>query len=121
MQIHSHTNNSNTTFQAKISPEFISAAKNYYTKTSNAAQSEAKINKFMHKVGEYEKFGSDDITIIHKKISHNPQQHALYATKEGMKPEEYIVLTVKDQFRKVLEKFQRINQYEFDIKTKDIK
>ena len=44
----------------------------------------------------------------------------MYAAKDGMKPEEYVVLTVKDFFRKVVEKFMRINKYEFDMKTMDI-
>ena len=122
MQINSSNKNSNFSFQAKVSPDFINAAKNYYTKTNSYLQCDAKINKFMHKIGEYDKFGKDDVTVIYQKVHLNGQtQHALYAVKEGMQPGDYVVLTVKDQFRKVLEKFLRINKYEFDVKTKDVK
>lgn len=120
MQTNIINHDTRTNFNAKISPEFISAAKNYYTKTNSYAQSSAKIDRFMHQVGKFEKFGSDDITITYAQMPLEKKQHVLYAVKEGMQPGDYIVLAVKDQFRKLLEKFTHINKYEFDLKTKDI-
>lgn len=121
MQINSIKNDTMTNFQAKVSPNFINAAKTYYTKNNSYSQCEAKINRFMSKVGEYAKYGSDDINVVFEKVPTKDKQYALYAVKDGMKPGDYAVLTVKDQFRKVLEKFLRINRYEFEVKTKDIK
>lgn len=121
MQVNSVNQNNSTSFKANVSHEFVNAAKNYYTKNFNFSQSSARIDRFMSKVGDFEKFGKDDIDVVYDKVLMNGKtQHVLYAKTQDMKPGDYIVLTAKDQFRKVLEKFTHINKYEFDVKTKDI-
>lgn len=102
-------------FKATVSKDFIDAAKNYLKKNPT------KLEAFEKKVDTYKYYGTDDINIFYKKnIINGKANYALYAAKNGMKPEEYVVLTVKDFFRKVVEKFMHINKYEFDMKTMDI-
>lgn len=100
-------------FQANVSEEFIKGAKSYYR---NANQ-EYKFKKFMQKVSAFKSYDTDEYTIVHEKINLNGiNQHVLYAIKDGMKPGEYIVLAVKDSYKKILEKFTHISDYEYAMK-----
>lgn len=116
MQINSIHSNYQTNFQANVSKNFVAAAKNYLEKNP------VKFDAFKKKVETYKYYGTDDINVFHSRKMLNGKEHyVLYAAKDGMKPEEYAVLTVKDAFRKVVEKFMHINKYEFDMKTMNIK
>ena len=71
----------------------------------------------MKKVNAFKRYGTNDVDIIYDKINLNGKtQYVLYAVKKGMKPGEYVVLAIKDQFRKLVEKFTRINEYEYTMK-----
>lgn len=118
MQVNLVQSNYQPDFRANVSDDFVKAAKNYLLKINN----QPKLDYFTKKVANFKNYGTDDMGVIHQKFYlDGKQHHALYVTKKGMKPEEYILLTVKDQFRKVVEKFLHINKYEFDIKTNHIK
>ena len=53
------------------------------------------------------------ITISYERINEEGKmKHALIAQKGDKK----VVLSTKDQFRKIVEKFSHINEYEFKIK-----
>lgn len=107
--------NYQTNFKANVSKNFISATKNYLYKNP------AKFEAFDKKINAYKYYGTDDINVFHERIMLSEKPHyVLYAAKKGMKPEEYVVLTVKDAFRKIVDKFMHINKYEFNLKTKDI-
>jgi hypothetical protein len=101
-------------FQANVHKDFINAACIHYNK-QHAPQ---KFERFMQKVRAFEKnYGTNDVTVVYDKVNLNGKtQHVLYAVKDGMKPGEYIVLSVKDQFRKLVEKFMHINEYEYTMK-----
>ncbi len=116
MQINSIQSDCKPSFQAKVSSKFTEAAKNYFQKNP------VKLEAFEKKVDTYKYYGLSDVNVFHERVILNGKPHyALYAAKDGAKPEEYALLTVKDAFRKVIEKFMRINKYEFNLKTKDIK
>ncbi len=115
MQVNSIQPNNQPNFQANVSKNFIEASKNYLKKNP------LKLEAFEKKVDTYKYYGTDDMNIFHQRVMLNGKPHyALYAAKDGMKPEEYVVLTVKDAFRKIVEKFMHINKYEFNTKTIDI-
>lgn len=117
MQINSVQSNYQPNFQANVSDNFIKAAKNHLTKVGN----QAKIDAFVKKIDNFKNYGSDDIDVIHERIFRDGKQYyALYATKKGLPKEDNVLLTVKDQFRKVVEKFMHINKYEFETKTQSL-
>ena len=100
-------------FQANVHKDFINAASIHYKK-QHAPQ---KFEKFMKKVHAFEYYGTNDVNIVYDKVNLNGKtQHVLYAVKKGMKPGEYVVLSAKDQFRKLVEKFMHINEYEYTMK-----
>ena len=75
-----------------------------------------KVN-FDEKVVEFKNFGYEDYYIKHvKKDIDGKRYHQLIAVRSGMDDSEGTVLTVKDQFRKAIEKFTHINKYEFTKK-----
>lgn len=108
------TVNPETNFKAQLSQDFINAARHHYAKSP----SPKPFRRFLSKMAEFHNFpNSDDVKIIHDKVSVGGKlQHVLYAVKEGMKREEWVVLTTKDCFRKLVEKFTHINKYEFELK-----
>lgn len=114
MQSNLTVNSYRPAFQANVSPDFIKAADNFYKKGNQSY----KFENFMEKVRAFEKsYGYNDVNIVYDKVIMNGKTtHVLYAIKDGMKPGEYVVLTAKDCFRKVLEKFFHINEYEFTMK-----
>lgn len=116
MQINSLQSNYQPNFKANVSKNFVEASKNYLRKNPS------KLEAFEKKVDTYKYYGTDDINVFHQRIMLNGKpQYALYAAKDGMMPEEYVLLTVKDVFRKIVEKFMHINKYEFNMKTMDIR
>ena len=116
MQINSiHNNNNNTTFGIKISKELINGANNVYWATE---YNQGKFNRFYRKAKfMQENFGFDNYTIFPKTTYINGKKSCnLYAVKDGDTVENGVLLTAKDNFRKVLDKFIHIN--EFELKTK---
>ena len=100
-------------FQANVHKDFINAACIHYNK-QHAPQ---KFEKFMQKVQAFKRYDTNDVNIIYDKFTLNGKtQHVLYAVKDGMKQGEYVVLSTKDQFRKLVEKFMHINEYEYTMK-----
>lgn len=113
MQVNSVNNNSQPSFKAYITNDFYVASRNHFNKICKPEKFDA-FEKHMEKI---EKMGITDMRISHKKIFKDGKpQYVLLVTKDG----KQAVLTVKDQFRKIVEKFMHINEYEFNMKTKDI-
>ena len=102
-------------FKASFDAHFLDAANAYYTKLKSPAKNK-QFNSAIRRFVEVP--NSDEIKISYKRgFKDGKPAHVLYATKEG----NDIVLIVKDQFRKLLEKFSYMNEYEFKIKTGLIK
>ena len=99
-------------FKANVSESLIGAAESYYQKN----YSPRGYNLFYEAVKRFNKLpNTDSITIGMKKIySNGKKQFALYAKEEDTGRQ--VVLSQKDQFRKLLEKFTHINEYEFNLK-----
>lgn len=113
VKMKSGINSYNPNFQANVSKGFVNSANVYYRKL-NAGD---KLEKFMKKVDAFKHYDTDDVNIVYDKVFLNGKaQHVLYSIKKGMKPGEYVVLSIKDQFRKLLEKFLYISEYEYTMK-----
>lgn len=102
-------------FKASFDDKFLNAADAYYKKLN----SPAKYKQFCSAVRRFvEVPESDNITIRYTKgYANGKPSHMLYASNKG----QDILLTAKDQFRKLLEKFSYMNEYEFKLKTGLIK
>ena len=98
-------------FKANIDGRFLDAANGYL---KNKPQGQYK--QFCSAVRRFvEVPNSDHITISYKKgFENGAPTHALYANQEGKDP---ILLTKKDQFRKLIQKFSFMNEFEFKTKT----
>lgn len=98
-------------FKANFSDKFLNAADKYYSNTGNAK----KYKQFCSAVRRFAELpNSDDVTIDYKSvINEGKREHILFASKLGESP---VVLTAKDQFRKVLEKFSYMSEFEFNTK-----
>lgn len=102
-------------FRANVDSKFLDAADGYLQK-----QSPKQYKQFCSAVRRFVEIpNSNHLTIEYKKeFINNTVSHSLYATEAGKTP---ILLTVKDQFRKLIQKFSFMNEYEFKIKTGLIK
>lgn len=106
---------STISFKANFDEKFLNAADAYYKKLN----SPVKYKQFCSAVKRFvEVPNSDNITIHYNRgYANGKPAHMLYASKNG----DDILLTAKDQFRKLLDKFSYMNEYEFKIKTGLIK
>ena len=98
-------------FRANIDEKLLDAAHGYLKKRSanEYKQFRSAIRRF-HEVPN-----SDHLTIAYKRGYENGQEmHSLCAIENGKEP---IVLSKKDQFRKLVQKFLYMNEYEFKTKT----
>ena len=102
----------NVNFRAKVSSEFQQAAKRYYDKQNRPEQYELD---FQSKVDEYKLFGNQNMSVEYRTLTqHGQKMHALYITEPGQEP---VLLSKKDMFRKLVDKFMNVNEYEFNIKV----
>ena len=103
-------------FGIGISENFVKAAHNYFNGVEYRPW-KAKI--FDKKVAQvFNDFGYDEFVINYKKIHKDGKLiHTLSADKKGLS----VPLTEKDQFRKVIEKFQRMRKGELYIKIKQFR
>ena len=110
-----NTINSQLSFRANIDGKFLNAADALLR--NQPPKLYKQFNSAVRRFIELPK--SDHITISYKKEFRNGQpMHILYADGAGKKP---VVLAAKDQFRKLIQKFAFMNEYEFKIKTGLIK
>lgn len=108
--------NNQPTFNARVSDNFIKAAHNYL---NGVEYRPSKTKFFDKKVAQvFNEFGYDEFTIKYAKENKDGKlTHKLYAEKEGLS----VPLTEKDQFRKVIEKFQRMTKGELYVKIKQFR
>lgn len=102
-------------FRANIDTKFLDAADGYLKKrpAKEYKQFCSAVRRF-HEVPN-----SEHLTIGYKKgFENGKEMHSLLAMENGKNP---IILTAKDQFRKLIQKFLYMNEYEFKIKTGLIK
>ncbi len=119
MQSNLSVNNIQPSFQAKVAKHFIDDAHKLFN--YKHIKNDMKIN-FDEKVTEFANFGYDDYYIKYvKKDIDGKRFHQLIAVGPDMADTEGVVLTSKDQFRKVIEKFTHINKYEFTKKMENLK
>ncbi|MBQ7764739.1 hypothetical protein IJ384_05165 [bacterium] len=105
-------NNNQPNFQAKISHSFWDAAENYML----GATEKRSVNygQFARAVEKFGKYGNDETTIVFKKeIVDGTKRFSLYAEELGKNP---VLLATKDSFRKLLQKFTHISEYEYNLK-----
>lgn len=110
-----NTINTQISFRANIDSKFLDAADGFLKK-----QPQKQYQQFQSAVRRFIEIpNSDNLTITYKKGFENGLPvHSLYANEAGKEP---ILLTAKDQFRKLIQKFSYMNEYEFKIKTGLIK
>ena len=113
MQVNSINNNSQPSFKAYISNDFYVATEKYFQKIGQPS----RMDKFEKQMDRNASMGDIDTKIFHKRIlKDNKPKYALVASKG----DKQVILSTKDQFRKLIEKFMHINEYEFNLKTKDL-
>jgi len=111
MKINNVYDNYQLNFSAQVSKNFISASRNY---CENTKQGKQVIDKFFQQIRNFKKFGYEDYTIEYKKNRVNGKtEYSLIALRYGMKDSDGMVLTKKDNFRKVFQKFLHMNKHEF--------
>ena len=99
----------NLSFSAKISPRFLTPAKRYLEDANYRQQIKFEDNLDMFSKMPY----TEDIIISYERTRENGElKHALVAQKGDKK----VVLSTKDQFRKLVEKFSNMSEYEFRTK-----
>lgn len=99
----------NLSFEATISKRFLTPAKKYLEEASYREQ----VN-FEDSVDFFEKMpNTEGITISYEKTRKDGKlKHSLIAQKGDKK----VVLSTKDQFRKIVEKFSHMSEFEFKSK-----
>lgn len=108
--------NVNTNFKANVSSDFRAAAENLLLHPKNTGMASAKKHEsFMNAIKRFGKFGNPETLItLKKEFKDGKKMFSLYAEEPNKNP---VLLTTKDSFRKVVEKFTHINEYEFNIKV----
>ena len=103
--------NSSLAFQANFDSKFLKASNAFLRNRSNR-----EISQFDSAVRRFEELpNSDHLTISYKKkFVEGKPMHMLFA---GENNENQVVLAAKDQFRKLIQKFSYMNEYEFQVKT----
>ena len=111
----SSVNNMNTNFKANVSKDFRAAAENLLLHPKNQGMASAKKHEsFMHAIKRFGKFGNPETLItLKKEFKDGKKMFSLYAEEPG---KDSVLLTTKDNFRKVVEKFTHINEYEYNLK-----
>lgn len=101
-------------FSAKVSDNFIKAAKNYY---KGVEYKPHRLYPFERKVEQVTNdFGYDEFVIKYSKQKKDGKTIHTLSADNG----EYSVpITQKDQFRKVIEKFMHLTKGELYVKIKD--
>ena len=102
-------------FKANIDGKFLDAANAYLKK-----RPEREYKQFCSAVRRFHEVpNSDHLTIAYKRgFENGKEMHSLVAMENEKEP---IMLSAKDQFRKLIQKFLYMNEYEFKIKTGLIK
>jgi hypothetical protein len=114
MQTSISVKNIQPNFRAKVAKSFIEDAHKLFKDKHTRKPMNVS---FDEKVVEFENFGYDEYSIKYlKKDIDGKRYHKLIAVRSGMDDSEGTILTIKDQFRKVVEKFTHINKYEFTKK-----
>ena len=109
-------NSVNTSFKANVSGDFRAAAENLLLHPKDKGMASLKKHdSFMHAIKRFGKFGNPETLItLKKEFKDGKRMFSLYAEEAGKEP---VLLTTKDNFRKVVEKFTHINEYEYNLKT----
>lgn len=99
-------------FKAQIDDKFLDAADGYYKNSKSATE----YKQFCSAIRRFSEMpNTDHITLSIGRFNEDGEaRHALYAFDE--KNDRFVVLTAKDQFRKLLKKFSFMNEYEFKVK-----
>lgn len=114
MQSNLSVNNIQPNFHAKVSKHFIDDAHKMFN--CKHVKKDLQVG-FDKKVTEFGNFGYDEYSVKYvKKDIDGKRYHQLIAVRKGMEDSEGALLTSKDRFRKVIEKFIHINKYEFNTK-----
>ena len=112
MQVNKVQNNQ-LTFGIKISPNLIKAADEFYKRQNNG---QAQFDKFLKKAKIMEEnFGYNEYTIDFKNTKVNSKRvKALFAVKDDKS--KRVLLAYKSGFRKLLDRFNLINEFELNNK-----
>ena len=113
MQVNSISINQ-PSFGIKVSPDIIKAADEFFVKNNH---NQEQFNKLYRKAKYMEEnYGFDEYTISIKSFSKNGKRFkGLIATKENSN-QKPVYLTIKDNLKKIFERFIRISEYELNNK-----
>lgn len=106
----------------KVQPDFQAQVSKHFVKDAQKLMESKIRNKniaanFEKKVTDFADYGYDEYYIKYiKKDIDGKRFHQLIAVRPGMDDSDGAVLTSKDKFRKVIEKFTHITKYEFTKK-----
>jgi hypothetical protein len=99
-------------FGIKVNKKFIDAAHNYYNDVEYRPWRTKPFDKRVKEV--IDTLGYEDFELTYVKEHKNGViSHCLYAIKDTMDP---VLISSKDQFRKLLDKFRYINKHELYVK-----
>lgn len=116
MQTNLSVNKAQPAFGISVSDNFTKAAHNYFNGVEYRPWRAEIFDKKVAKM--FNEFGYDEFKISYKKEEIDGKKvHSLYAGNG----EYEVPLTHKDQFRKVIEKFQRMTKGELFIKIKQFR
>jgi hypothetical protein len=117
MQSNLSINSNSPSFGLKVNKEFIKAAHNYY---NGVEYRPGRVNVFDANVRKVEQnYGYDEFEMYHEKRTEGGKEFfRLLVKRDGMKP---VLISEKDQFRKIIEKFRRFTKGELYAKIKAAK
>lgn len=106
-------NDSQTSFQAKVSPQFIKSMQNYINSGPNKIQNQCRLNE---KIKEYAAFGYENYTVdlLYKSGTLGPE-YKLIAIQDVDNSGKSYVLTKKsfNSYGKILNRFMSFNKHDF--------
>lgn len=99
------------TFGVNIDPKFENAMRGFINSGENRLKNNYRLNQ---KIETYKGFGHEDYTVqLHKRYSAWGTDYFLKAVRDGEDPDNAIILAKRNSFRKIVEKFLKINGSEF--------
>ena len=106
--------NNNPSFGIKISSQILQTADDFYIKKRHNKELFDKLyrkSKYME-----DNFGFNEYTLTIKNCKIDGKRtHALYAVKD-IDPKHPVLIAVKENVNKILEKFQHLSEYELNNK-----
>ena len=106
--------NSQQAFGVNVDPKFVNAMRGFMNSGENRLKNNYKLSK---KIEEYANFGFDDYTMqLNQKYTAWGTEYTIKAVRDGENSENAAVIAKRTSFRKIVEKFLKINRGELKAK-----